>query len=78
MDGIVELARITSKGQLTVPKKVREAARLVEGDVVTFVVEGDRVIMRKLPLGEDAYLRGIQDTLTEWQSPEDEDAWSDL
>ena len=74
----MELARITSKGQMTIPKKVRQAARLAEGDVVTFLVEGETVTLRKLPGENDAYLRGVEETLSEWNSAEDEDAWRDL
>ena len=74
----MELARITSKGQMTIPKKVRQAARLAEGDVVTFVVEGETVTLRKLPSNDEAYLRGVQETLSEWNSAEDENAWRDL
>lgn len=75
---MVELARITSKGQMTIPKRVRDAARLFTGDVVSFVVEDDRITLRKLPAVGDAYLQGVQETLTEWNSAEDEDAWRDL
>ena len=27
---------------------------------------------------EDCYLRAVAETLSEWNSPEDEDAWRDL
>lgn len=74
----MEVARITSKGQMTIPKKVRDAARLKEGDLVALDVEGDSVRMRKIAPAADAYLRGLEDTLGEWASPEDEDAWRDL
>jgi len=74
----MHVARITSKGQLTVPKKVREAVRLKTGDVVAFEVEDDRVLMRKLAPGRDEYLKAVGHTLTEWTSPEDEAAWRDL
>ncbi len=74
----MELARITSKGQMTIPKRVRDAAHLASGDLMLFEVEDGRVTMRKLPVGEDAYLRGVQETLVEWASAEDEDAWRDL
>lgn len=73
----MNLARITSKGQMTIPKKVREAAHLAEGDVISFVVEGDRVTLRKL-VPDDDYLRSVQGTLSEWNSLEDEEAWRDL
>lgn len=33
--------------------------------------------MRNTPRDEDGYLRAIAATLTEWNSPEDEDAWGD-
>jgi antitoxin PrlF len=42
-------ARLSSKGQLTVPRSVREALSLNEGDRVVFRVEGDRAILAKTP-----------------------------
>jgi AbrB family looped-hinge helix DNA binding protein len=42
-------ARLSSKGQLTVPKAVRAALRLVEGDQVVFRVEGRRAVLARTP-----------------------------
>lgn len=42
-------ARLTSKGQLTVPKTVREALGLVEGDEVVFRVQGKRATLARTP-----------------------------
>jgi antitoxin PrlF len=43
-------ARITSKGQITIPKPVREALKLTEGDQVVFrVIEGERAILARTP-----------------------------
>lgn len=42
-------ARLSSKGQVTVPKAVREALGLAEGDAVVFRVEGKRAILAKTP-----------------------------
>jgi antitoxin PrlF len=42
-------AKLTSKGQLTVPKPVREALGLEEGDTVVFRVEVDRAVLAKTP-----------------------------
>lgn len=42
-------ARLSSKGQLTVPRAVREALSLDEGDEVVFRVEGDRAILARSP-----------------------------
>ncbi len=42
-------AQLSSKGQLTVPKAVREALGLVEGDQVVFRVEGERALLARTP-----------------------------
>lgn len=42
-------ARMSSKGQITVPKAVREALGLGEGDAVVFRVEGDRAVLARTP-----------------------------
>lgn len=42
-------SRITSKGQLTVPKAVRDRLGVREGDELEFVEEGGRVVIRKPP-----------------------------
>ncbi len=42
-------ARISSKGQVTVPKEVREALGLQTGDAVVFRVEGRRAVLARTP-----------------------------
>jgi antitoxin PrlF len=42
-------ARMTSKGQLTVPKAVREALGVRDGDHVVFHVEGNRAVLARSP-----------------------------
>lgn len=42
-------AKVTAKGQLTVPKAVCEALGIEEGDEVVFRVEGNRAILAKTP-----------------------------
>ena len=42
-------AKITSKGQVTIPLSVREALDLHEGDEVVFRVERSRALMAKTP-----------------------------
>lgn len=42
-------AKITSKGQVTVPKIVRDALGIKEGDEVVFRVEGNRAILARTP-----------------------------
>jgi antitoxin PrlF len=42
-------AKITSKGQVTIPKSVREALDLREGDDLLFRVERSRAVIGKTP-----------------------------
>jgi AbrB family looped-hinge helix DNA binding protein len=42
-------ARLTSKGQVTVPKTVRDALHLEQGDRVTFRVQGDQAVIARTP-----------------------------
>lgn len=42
---IVDNAKVMAKGQITLPKDIRDFLRLTTGDRVTLVCEGDQVIM---------------------------------
>ena len=42
-------AKITSKGQVTLPKAVRDALGLREGDRVVFRVDGERAVLARTP-----------------------------
>jgi antitoxin PrlF len=47
---IVEItAMVTSKGQVTIPKQVRDALGIEEGDQVVFRVEGYRATLARTP-----------------------------
>jgi antitoxin PrlF len=42
-------ARLTSKGQVTIPKAVRDALGLTEGDSVVFRIEGEHALLARTP-----------------------------
>lgn len=44
-DVFVELAKITSKGQITIPVSIRKLLGVKDGDKVLFLQEGNRVVM---------------------------------
>jgi antitoxin PrlF len=72
------ISTVTSKGQTTLPRAVREALSLSPGDRVVYDIEGDAVVIHKLAPLDAAYLSALQTTLSEWNSPEDAEAYDDL
>jgi antitoxin PrlF len=42
-------ATVTAKGQVTIPKQVREALGIADGDRIVFRVEGRRAALAKTP-----------------------------
>lgn len=42
-------SKLTTKGQVTIPKAVRDALGLAEGDSVVFRVEGQRAVLARTP-----------------------------
>lgn len=59
------LASIKPRGQLTIPKKIREASSLEEGQVVTIIPVGDSVIITPRRLELDEARRQIKNILKE-------------
>jgi AbrB family looped-hinge helix DNA binding protein len=47
--GVDAAAKVTSKGQVTVPKAVRDALGIKEGDEIVFRVEGNRAVLARTP-----------------------------
>jgi len=74
----VQVSKLSSKGQITVPKKVRDAIGVRPGDAVTYEIRGKVVRLRKAEVFDFAFQAALSDTLEEWNSPEDEDAFRDL
>ena len=51
-------ATVTAKGQVTIPKKIRELLRLKPGDRIDFVLDEGRVVVRAATL-DVARLKGL-------------------
>ena len=73
------IAKITSKGQTTIPQDVRAALHVAPGDLIAWEVHADGTakVRRVQPLDID-YLRAVEGTLSEWHSPADEEAYRGL
>ena len=74
----MKVGRISARGRTVIPKSIREAAGLYVGDTLAFETDGDYVVVRKVPGERDDHARGLSETMSEWLSPEDEEAWRDL
>ena len=72
------LSKLTAKGQTTIPREVRDRLALKPGDLIAFDVEGDVAQLRKVEPLDVGYLQAVQTTLSEWESPEDAEAYDDL
>jgi antitoxin PrlF len=70
-------SKVTAKYQATIPGPIRDYLKLKQGDTVEFALVNSQVILRRsAPLDLD-YLRSVEQTLSEWNSPHD-DAYDDL
>ena len=73
------VAKITTKGQTTIPADIRAVLQVGPGDKLAWeVVEPGVVQVRRLQPLDVEYLHAIEGTLDEWQSPADEEAYRDL
>jgi len=73
------IAKVTAKGQTTIPQKIRAALNVKPGDLLAWELKDDGhvEVHRVQPLDVE-YLRATEGTLSEWQSAEDEAAYRDL
>ena len=74
----MELATLTAKGQVTVPKTVREALGLRQGDQLSWELEDGSVRVRAVASLDVATLQGLESTLSEWSSAADDQAFAEL
>ncbi len=73
------IAKVTSKGQTTIPANIRDDWRLTPGDVLVWELQDDGTarVRRAQPLDVE-YLKVVEGTLTEWSTREDEEAYRGL
>ena len=72
------ISKLTRKYQATIPAAVREALALQAGDTVAFEIEDGQVAVRKSQPADLDYLKGVEETLSEWASEADEHAYANL
>lgn len=68
----VETTRLSSKGQLVIPKKFRDALNLESGEYLTVELKDNQLVLRKLSLGEI-----IQEAEEDWEKGNTSLLWPD-
>lgn len=74
----MQISRLSSKGQTTIPRAIREVLRLKAGDLVAYEVHDGVVTLRRAEPFDAAFHAALSATLEEWASPEDDEAFRDL
>jgi AbrB family looped-hinge helix DNA binding protein len=74
----MHIGKISAKGQITIPAKIRSALGTGPGDLIAYELEGKKVRLKKVEPFDAACHAAVAETLEEWNSPEDEEAFRDL
>jgi AbrB family looped-hinge helix DNA binding protein len=74
----MEISKVSAKGQVTLPKKIRESLGLHPGDLISYDVDDGIVSIRRLESFDAPFHSALSGTLEEWNTPEDDEAFRDL
>jgi AbrB family looped-hinge helix DNA binding protein len=74
----MQTSKLSSKSQITLPRKVREALGAKPGDTIIYEVEGNVVRLKRLEPFDAAFHKALSNTLSEWTSDEDAEAFDAL
>jgi antitoxin PrlF len=74
----VHISKLTSKGQTTIPSAIRKTLGIKTGDFVMFSVENAQVIVKRAEKLDAGLLKLAQDSFSDWNAPEADEAFRDL
>ena len=76
---MLAVAKITAKGQTTIPQDIRAALNVSAGDLIAWEVGADGIAtVRRVQPMDVEYMRAVEGTLSEWAGAADEEAYRDL
>ncbi len=78
MSATMHVTKLTSKGQTTIPSPIRRLLGIKAGDSVLFAVEGKQVTLKRAEKLDAGFLKLAQDSFSDWNAPEADDAFRDL
>lgn len=72
------VSRVSSKGQVTIPKEIRDQLGLRAADFVAYELQDGCVLLRKGEPFDAQYHQALNATLDEWSTREDDEAFGAL
>ena len=72
------VAKISSKGQSTIPAEIRKKLAVKPGDTIGFLIEGDNILLKKVQPLDAGFLKLATESFAEWNSLEADEAFRDL
>ena len=73
---MIAATKMSTKGQIVIPKQLREKLGLQPGDPLAMAVDGDRLVLRKITL--DDLLQESQRNYREGKTVSHEETFKDL
>ncbi len=70
------ISKLSTKGQVTIPANIRKAIGIEPGDLISYELQGKSIKLKRIEPFDAAYHTSVSETLEEWNSPEDEEAFS--
>lgn len=76
---MLAVAKITAKGQTTIPQDIRIALKVAPGDLIAWEISDDGTArVRRVQALDIEYLGALEGTLSEWSGAADEEAYRGL
>ena len=72
---------ITRKGQISIPKRIRDIEGFKEGDKIAIIAYDDRIELRSMKQVEESMQTAFASEKVlakDWNSKEEDEAWKDL
>ena len=66
-------SKITAKGQVTIPKSIRNALDVREGDFISYETRESEITIKKVPKTDLEWARSLRGTLSEWEDNLDDE-----